>query len=183
MRNDDKTIRDALRLDRRKAATHPLRTRLTEPKKRVSGLKFSRQSKSNYLTRLENAMDEHRATGTAKSVGGKVEESFGRIAGDVQAQAKGQAKQLQGAAEDLYGQAVDAAGGVVDTVQNVIERRAPILQSLSRLVWAGCWGECIDRFNRLDAAICQHGRPRPRSEILRPGPRQWSPRDAPRLAR
>ena len=42
---------------------------------------------------------------------------------DVQAQAKGQAKQLQGAAEDLYGQAVDAAGGVVDTVQNVIETR------------------------------------------------------------
>ena len=41
----------------------------------------------------------------------------------MEAQAKGQAKQLQGAAEDLYGQTVDAAGGVVDSVQKVIETR------------------------------------------------------------
>ena len=55
-------------------------------------------------------MDEHRATGTAKNLGGKIEEGIGHSAGDMQTQAKGQAKQMQGAAEDLYGQAKDAAG-------------------------------------------------------------------------
>jgi hypothetical protein len=37
-------------------------------------------------------MDEHRATGTAKNLGGKIEEGIGRIAGDMQTQAKGQAR-------------------------------------------------------------------------------------------
>ena len=37
-------------------------------------------------------MDEHRATGTAKNLGGKIEEGIGRIAGDMQTQATGQAK-------------------------------------------------------------------------------------------
>ena len=48
-------------------------------------------------------MDEHRATGTAKNLGGKIEGGIGRIAGDMQTQAKGQAKQMQGAAETSTG--------------------------------------------------------------------------------
>ena len=68
-------------------------------------------------------MDEHRATGTAKNLGGKIEEGIGRIAGDMQTQAKGQAKQMQGAAEDLYGQAKDAAGSITDIVRSTIEER------------------------------------------------------------
>jgi uncharacterized protein YjbJ (UPF0337 family) len=50
-------------------------------------------------------MDEHRATGTAKNLGGKIEEGIGRIAGDMQTQAKGQAKQMQGASTGIaFGQ-------------------------------------------------------------------------------
>jgi uncharacterized protein YjbJ (UPF0337 family) len=68
-------------------------------------------------------MDEHRVAGTAKSVGGKIEEGFGRVAGDMKSQVQGQAKQVQGAAEDLYGQAKDAAGELTDVVRNTIETR------------------------------------------------------------
>ena len=68
-------------------------------------------------------MDEHRVTGTAKNLGGKIEEGFGRIAGDVKSQVQGQAKQVQGTAEDLYGQAKDAAGDFTDIVRNTFETR------------------------------------------------------------
>lgn len=68
-------------------------------------------------------MDEHRVAGTAKNVGGKIEEGFGRLAGDMKSQVQGQAKQVQGAAEDLYGQAKDAAAGFGDVVRNTIETR------------------------------------------------------------
>ena len=68
-------------------------------------------------------MDEHRVTGTAKNVGGKIEEGFGRVAGDMKSQVQGQAKQVQGAAEDLYGQAKDAAEELTDVVRNTIETR------------------------------------------------------------
>jgi uncharacterized protein YjbJ (UPF0337 family) len=53
-------------------------------------------------------MDENRVTGTAKNLGGKVEEGLGRMTGDAQTQFKGQAEQVAGAAEDLYRQAKDA---------------------------------------------------------------------------
>jgi uncharacterized protein YjbJ (UPF0337 family) len=68
-------------------------------------------------------MDEHRVAGTAKNIGGKVEEGFGRLAGDVKSQVQGQVKQVQGAAEDLYGQAKDTAGELTDVVRNIIETR------------------------------------------------------------
>jgi uncharacterized protein YjbJ (UPF0337 family) len=71
----------------------------------------------------EKIMDEHRATGTAKNLGGKIEEGIGRIAGDIQTQAEGQAKQMQGAAEDLYGKAKNAAGSITDIVRSTIEER------------------------------------------------------------
>jgi uncharacterized protein YjbJ (UPF0337 family) len=68
-------------------------------------------------------MDEHRVAGTAKNIGGKVEEGSGRLAGDMKSQVQGQAKQVQGAAEDLYGQAKDTAGELTDVVRNIIETR------------------------------------------------------------
>jgi len=68
-------------------------------------------------------MDEDRITGTAKNLGGKAEEGLGRMAGDIETQVKGQAKQVEGAVEDLYGQARDAAGGVADVVGKTIEER------------------------------------------------------------
>jgi uncharacterized protein YjbJ (UPF0337 family) len=54
-------------------------------------------------------MDENRFAGTAKNMGGKVEEGLGRVTGDTKSQVEGIAKQAAGAAEDLYGQARDSA--------------------------------------------------------------------------
>jgi uncharacterized protein YjbJ (UPF0337 family) len=68
-------------------------------------------------------MDEDRITGTARNIGGKVEEGIGRMTGNAQTQLKGHARQAAGAAEDLYGQAKDAAASFTDVVQRTIEER------------------------------------------------------------
>ena len=60
-------------------------------------------------------MDENRLSGTAKNIGGKLEEGFGQVAGDTKTQAEGIARQVSGAAQDLYGQARDAASDVAGT--------------------------------------------------------------------
>jgi uncharacterized protein YjbJ (UPF0337 family) len=54
-------------------------------------------------------MDENRITGTARNIGGKVEEGVGRAMGDSKAQIRGIADQAAGTAQDLYGQARDTA--------------------------------------------------------------------------
>ena len=61
-------------------------------------------------------MDENRLYGTARNVGGKVEESVGRATGDVKTQIQGKLDQAAGAAQDLYGQTADAAR---DTAANL----------------------------------------------------------------
>jgi uncharacterized protein YjbJ (UPF0337 family) len=65
------------------------------------------------------AMDENRIAGTARNIGGKVEEGFGRVAGDTKTQADGLVNQAAGTAQDLYGQArdsaADAAGAARDS--------------------------------------------------------------------
>jgi len=64
-------------------------------------------------------MDENRIEGTVKNVGGKVEESFGRVTGDTKMRTEGLVNQAAGAAQDLYGQArdgaADAAGAARDS--------------------------------------------------------------------
>jgi uncharacterized protein YjbJ (UPF0337 family) len=54
-------------------------------------------------------MDEDRISGTARNLGGKVEEGFGRTTGDMKTQLQGKLDQAAGTAQDLYGQAADAA--------------------------------------------------------------------------
>ena len=54
-------------------------------------------------------MDESRISETARNLGGKVEEGFGRVTGDLKAQAQGKLDQAVGTAQDLYGQTADAA--------------------------------------------------------------------------
>jgi uncharacterized protein YjbJ (UPF0337 family) len=54
-------------------------------------------------------MDENRIAGSARNLGGKVEEGVGRATGDVQTQVEGRLDQAAGAAQDLYGQTSDAA--------------------------------------------------------------------------
>ena len=64
-------------------------------------------------------MDENRIAGTARNVGGKVEEGLGRITGDTRMRTEGLVDQAAGAAQDLYGQArdsaADAAGAARDS--------------------------------------------------------------------
>jgi uncharacterized protein YjbJ (UPF0337 family) len=74
-------------------------------------------------SRKGSAMDENRIAGTAKNIGGKVEEGFGRVTGDTKSQVEGMANQAAGAAQDLYGQArdsaADAAGAVRDSAASM----------------------------------------------------------------
>jgi uncharacterized protein YjbJ (UPF0337 family) len=54
-------------------------------------------------------MDENRISGTARNLGGKVEEGAGRVTGDLKTQVQGKLDQAAGTAQDLYGQTADAA--------------------------------------------------------------------------
>jgi uncharacterized protein YjbJ (UPF0337 family) len=55
------------------------------------------------------SMNEDRFAGTAKNLGGHVEQGFGRATGDVKTELEGKIKQGTGAAQDVYGQVKDAA--------------------------------------------------------------------------
>ena len=61
-------------------------------------------------------MDEDRLYGTARNLGGKVEEGIGQATGDVKTQIRGKLDRATGTAEDLYGQTADAAR---DTAANL----------------------------------------------------------------
>jgi uncharacterized protein YjbJ (UPF0337 family) len=52
-------------------------------------------------------MDTDRIAGTARNLGGKVQEGAGSFTGDAKLRAEGLANQAAGAAQDLYGQAKD----------------------------------------------------------------------------
>jgi uncharacterized protein YjbJ (UPF0337 family) len=73
-------------------------------------------------------MNSDRMEGTAKNMGGKVEEGFGRATGDIKSQVEGTVKQAVGAAQDLYGQARETAGDAADMVR----RRAGSLEETIR---------------------------------------------------
>jgi uncharacterized protein YjbJ (UPF0337 family) len=79
-------------------------------------------------------MDENRITGTARNLGGHVQEGVGRVMGDAETELKGKANQAAGKMQDLYGQAKDTAAdaaeavkrGAIDTedyVRELIEER------------------------------------------------------------
>jgi uncharacterized protein YjbJ (UPF0337 family) len=63
------------------------------------------------------SMNEDRLAGTAKNLGGKVEEGFGRATGDLRNQFEGKARQVEGDLQDLYGQAKDAATNAAQAVR------------------------------------------------------------------
>jgi uncharacterized protein YjbJ (UPF0337 family) len=56
---------------------------------------------------LRPALD--RIAGTARNIGGKVEEGVGRATGDIKEQLQGKLDQAAGAAQDLYGQTAEVA--------------------------------------------------------------------------
>jgi uncharacterized protein YjbJ (UPF0337 family) len=61
-------------------------------------------------------VDEDRLTGTAKNLGGQVEQAYGRATGELKTQFQGKARQVEGTAQDLYGQAKDAAASAAEAV-------------------------------------------------------------------
>jgi uncharacterized protein YjbJ (UPF0337 family) len=72
-------------------------------------------------------MDENRLEGTARNVGGKVQEGVGRATGDVKTKTEAVINQAAGAAQDLYGQTADVARQTATTLgdwlRNTIETR------------------------------------------------------------
>jgi uncharacterized protein YjbJ (UPF0337 family) len=62
-------------------------------------------------------MNEDRFVGNAKTLGGQVEEGFGRATGDVKSQIQGKAKQMEGALQDMYGQAKETAANAAEVVR------------------------------------------------------------------
>ena len=70
-------------------------------------------------------MDQDRISGTARNVGGKIEEGVGRLTGDAKTQLQGKFDQAAGAAQDLYGQTADAARDTAATfdkwLRNTVE--------------------------------------------------------------
>jgi uncharacterized protein YjbJ (UPF0337 family) len=58
-------------------------------------------------------MSDDRLSGSAKNIGGQVEEGFGRVTGDVKTQLQGKAKQMEG----TLGQAKETAADAAETIQ------------------------------------------------------------------
>jgi uncharacterized protein YjbJ (UPF0337 family) len=62
-------------------------------------------------------MTDDRISGSAKNIGGQVEEGFGRATGDVKMQVQGKARQAEGALQDLYGQAKETAADATEAIR------------------------------------------------------------------
>ncbi len=60
-------------------------------------------------------MDENRLEGSARNLGGKVQEGVGRATGDTKSKVEGVLNQGAGAAQDLYGQTADVARQTAST--------------------------------------------------------------------
>jgi uncharacterized protein YjbJ (UPF0337 family) len=54
-------------------------------------------------------MNEDRIAGTARNIGGKLEEGVGRATRDIKEQVQGRLDQAAGTAQDLYGQTAEVA--------------------------------------------------------------------------
>jgi uncharacterized protein YjbJ (UPF0337 family) len=99
-------------------------------------------------------MNEDRVIGTARNLGGAVQEGVGRVTGDTKTQVDGVINQAAGAAQDLYGQAKDTAANAAeavrvraidaeDYIRHTIERR-PYTTAFAAL----CVGLLIGRMGR-----------------------------------
>jgi uncharacterized protein YjbJ (UPF0337 family) len=75
------------------------------------------------------AMNEDRLSGTAKSVGGQVEEGFGRATGDVKTQFQGKARQMEGTLQDVYGQAKDTAAEAAEAIREASSEAGDFLRT------------------------------------------------------
>jgi Predicted membrane protein len=84
--------------------------------------KERREQAAPAMTGRIATMDEDRISGTARNVGGKIEEGVGRLTGDARTQIQGKLDQAAGAAQDLYGQTADAARDTAATFDKWLRR-------------------------------------------------------------
>jgi len=82
-------------------------------------------------------MDENRIEGSVRNVGGKVQEGFGKVAGNARIQAEGLANQAAGAAQDLYGQAADSARTTATALEKSLRTMIETQPYLSAFVALG----------------------------------------------
>ena len=92
-------------------------------------------------------MDENRIEGTARNVGGKVQEGFGKVTGNARTQAEGMANQAAGAAQDLYGQAADTARETASSFEKTLRHTIETQPYTSALVTLGI-GWVLGRMHR-----------------------------------
>ena len=92
-------------------------------------------------------MDENRVEGTARNVGGKVQEGVGRLTGDTHARAEGLANQAAGTAQDLYGQAADTARQTATTLDGWLRHNIETQPYTSALIAFGI-GWLLGRMHR-----------------------------------
>ena len=101
-------------------------------------------------------MNEDRIAGTARNLGGKAQEDFGRVVGDAKVQTEGIINQAAGAAQDLYGQAKESASDAAAAVrQSAVDAEDFIRQTIERRPYisafvALCVGWIIGRMGRRD---------------------------------
>jgi uncharacterized protein YjbJ (UPF0337 family) len=92
-------------------------------------------------------MDENRVEGTARNLGGKVQEGVGKVTGNARTQAEGIANQAAGAAQDLYGQAAETARETASSFENALRHTIETQPYTSALVAVGI-GWLLGRLHR-----------------------------------
>jgi uncharacterized protein YjbJ (UPF0337 family) len=92
-------------------------------------------------------MDENRVEGTARNLGGKVQEGVGKVTGNARTQAEGIANQAAGAAQDLYGQAAETARETASSIENALRHTIETQPYTSALVAVGI-GWLLGRLHR-----------------------------------
>ena len=89
-------------------------------------------------------MDENRVEGTARNLGGKVQEGFGKVTGNARTQADGLANH---AAQDLYGQAADTARETASSFEKALRHTIETQPYTSAFVALGI-GWLLGRMHR-----------------------------------
>ena len=74
-------------------------------------------------------MTDDRLSGSAKNIGGQVEEGFGQVTGDVKTQLQGKAKQMEGALQDVYGQAKETAADAAEAIRGRASEASDFLRT------------------------------------------------------
>ena len=92
-------------------------------------------------------MDENRVEGTARNLGGKVQEGFGKVTGNARTQAEGLANQAAGAAQDRDGQAAETARETASSFEKAFRHTIETQPYTSALVAVGI-GWLLGRLHR-----------------------------------